>query len=94
MHALSLAFTISLPLLGVLFFGAVLLAFLLLAWYTPGSGADLVDWNPAGRAEERQILEQEDFGELLEATNRRRRRQGLPELTEHEVLEDLQREDR
>lgn len=94
MPAPTLAFTISLPLLGILFFGAIVVAFLLLARYTPGSGADLVDWNPAGRAEERQILEQEDFGELLEATNRRRRRQGLPELTEHQVLEDLQREDR
>lgn len=93
MHPPTLGLTVSLPVMGLLFFGAVILALLLLARATPGSGADLVDWNPAERAEARQGLEHEDIGQLLEATNRRRRARGEAELTEHEVLRDLRSSD-
>lgn len=92
MSAATLAFTMSLPLIGVCFFVGLLLFFFILGRVTPGDGSDLVDWDPAGRADRRRVLEHEDVDQMLEMANRRRRAQGLPELTENEVLKGLQRD--
>lgn len=40
-------------------------------------------------AEEREALEAQELGQLLAATNARRRAQGLPERTEDEALREL-----
>ncbi|MCW3041663.1 MAG: hypothetical protein JWM31_3568 [Solirubrobacterales bacterium] len=92
MSALAPAFQMSLPLLGVCFFVGLILFFFILGRVTPGDGSDLIDWDPSRRADERRILDHEDVGQMLETTNRRRRAQGLPELTEHEVLQGLRRD--
>lgn len=89
---LTLAFTMSLPLIGVCFFVGLILFFFILGRITPGDGSDLVDWDPGKRADARRILDHEDVDQMLETTNRRRRAQGLPELTENEVLKGLQRD--
>lgn len=86
-----LAFEIGLPALGGLFFGGILLFFFLLGRFTGGDGSDLVDWDPAGRASSRRVAEADDMEQMLATANRRRRAQGLPELTEHEVLDGLRR---
>ncbi len=81
---------ISLPVVGLLFGGGIIAFFFLLGRFSGGNGADLVDWDPSGRAEQRRILDNEDTEQMLATTNRRRRAQGLPKLTEHEVLQGLQ----
>lgn len=83
----------SLPLLGVCFFVGLTLFFFLLGRFTAGSGADLVDWDPVGHADARRVLEQDDIEQMLETANRRRRAQGLPELSEDEVLRGLGRDE-
>jgi hypothetical protein len=85
-------FTMSPPLLGISFFVGLLLFFFLLGRYTPGDGSDLVDWDPGRRADTKRLLEHEDVDQMLETANRRRRAQGLPELTADEVLRGLQRD--
>jgi hypothetical protein len=77
---------VSLVLVVVLFFAGVLLFFLLLGKLTRGTGEDLVDWDPVGRARQRRALELEDTEELLELANVRRRERGLAELSMEEVL--------
>jgi len=71
--------------LGWIVFGGMLLllAFLLALgkWY-PGSGAEQVDWKPTRSPELEVELELQDIDEMLEANNERRRRKGLPELSE------------
>jgi hypothetical protein len=79
----------SLPLLGACFFVGITLFFYLLGRFTAGTGADLIDWDPAGRADQRRSLEQDDVAQMLETANRRRRAQGLPELAADEVLTGL-----
>ena len=82
---------IPLPLMAVLFFVVITLFFFILGRLTSGSGADLIDWDPAGRADKRRALDHDDMDQMLEMANRRRRAQGLPELTEDEVLRGLER---
>lgn len=84
--------SISLPVLGIGFFVALLLFFFLLGRYTPGNGADLIDWDPGRRADERRVMEHDDVDQMLETANRRRRAQGLPELTADQVLSGLRRD--
>lgn len=68
-----------------------LLVFLyLLGTLTSGSGAELLDWDPVGRGEEKYALDAQDTHELLELANRRRRAQGLPELTADEIERQLE----
>jgi len=67
----------------------LIVLFYMLGRFTPGTGADLVDYDPAGRAESRRVLEHEDTTHLISVMNRRRRAQGLPEMTEGDVLATL-----
>ena len=63
-------------------------------WY-PGSGADVLDWQPTRSYEQEAELELQDVDQMIEAQNERRRRSGRPELTEDEVraeVEALERE--
>jgi hypothetical protein len=80
---------------GVFMFFALLvvvLIFLALGRFYPGSGAEQVDWKPTRSPELEAELELEDVEQMLEAQNERRRRSGRPELTE-EDMEARVRED-
>jgi len=73
---------------GVFMFFALLLVvliFLALGRFYPGSGAEQVDWRPTRSPELEAELELEDVDQMLEAQNARRRRSGRPELTEEDV---------
>jgi type II secretory pathway component PulJ len=71
-----------------------LLALVFLAigkWY-PGTGAEVLDWQPTRSYEDEIRLEIEDIDEMLEASNERRRRTGRPELTEDAVRQQVERD--
>jgi hypothetical protein len=82
--------------------GLLLLVFLAIGKYYPGSGAEVLDWQPTRSYEDEIRLEIEDIDEMLEASNERRRRTGRPELTEddirsqveHDLMDQQQRQDR
>ena len=82
--------------------GILLLIFLAIGKWYPGSGAEVLDWQPTRSYEDEIRLEIEDIDEMLEASNERRRRTGRPELTEdqvrqeveHDLMEQQERQDR
>jgi hypothetical protein len=70
----------------------LLLVFLAIGKWYPGSGADVLDWQPTRSYEDEIRLEIEDIDEMLEASNERRRRTGRPELTEDQVRSEVERD--
>ena len=66
----------------LLFFVGVILV---VGHFYPGSGADLVDWQPTRSYETEVQLEEDDIQQMLDAQNEMRRRRGAPELTEEEL---------
>lgn len=72
----------------------VLIALLLLGLYYPGSGHDVLQWQPTRSAEVEVQNEIDDLDQMLEAANARRRARGEAELTEeslrHDVAADLE----
>jgi hypothetical protein len=76
----------------LIFFGGTILFFFLLGKFTMGSGADLLDWDPGGRAEDKRSVDDEDMHQMLERSNAHRRRNGLPELSADEVVHKLRGE--
>jgi hypothetical protein len=70
----------------------LLLVFLAIGKYYPGTGADVLDWQPTRSYEDEIRLEIEDIDEMLEASNERRRRTGRPELTEDEIRLEVERD--
>ena len=60
-------------------------------WY-PGTGADVLDWQPTRSYEDEIRLEIEDIDEMLEASTERRRRTGRPELTEDQVRLEVEKD--
>ncbi|MEA2386185.1 MAG: hypothetical protein QOJ22_359 [Thermoleophilaceae bacterium] len=80
-------------LLGVLVaLGLLLLIFLAIGKWYPGSGAEVLDWQPTRSYEDEIRLELEDIDEMLEASNERRRRSGRPELTADQVRGEVERD--
>jgi hypothetical protein len=65
--------------------GALIVALVLLGKYYPGTGADVLDWQPTRSLETEAELELDDVQQMLDAQNERRRRTGRPELTEDQV---------
>jgi hypothetical protein len=61
--------------------GFIILVLVLLARAYPGSGADLVDWQPTRSYEDEARLETEDVQQMIDAQNEMRRRRGKPDLT-------------
>lgn len=76
--------------MGVL--AVLVLVFLAIGKWYPGTGAEVLDWKPARSHEDEIRLELEDIGEMLEASNERRRRSGRPELTEEQVRHEVEEE--
>ena len=70
----------------------LLLVFLAIGKWYPGSGAEVLDWRPTRSYEDEIRLEIEDIDEMLEASNERRRRTGRPELTEEQVRGEVERD--
>jgi hypothetical protein len=76
----------------LIIFGGVFALFLVLlaiGRFYPGSGADVLDWKPTRSYEKQVELEIEDVDQMLEARNARRRARGEPELTTHQVQEQV-----
>ncbi len=65
--------------------GLIVVAVLLLGYYYPGSGADLLDWSPTRSIELEAELELDDVEQMLAAQNARRRRRGAPERSLEEI---------
>jgi hypothetical protein len=72
--------------------GVVVLAIVLIARLHPGSGADLLDWQPTRSYETELELEMQDVEQMIAAQNEYRRKRGERELTEDEVREEVLRE--
>jgi hypothetical protein len=70
----------------------LLLVFLAIGKWYPGTGAEVLDWQPTRSYEDEIRLEIEDIDEMLEASNERRRRTGRPELTEDQVRLEVERD--
>jgi hypothetical protein len=64
---------------------AMVVAFLAIGKWYPGSGADVLDWKPTRSIEAEIELEQDDVQQMIDAQNERRRRTGRPERSEDEV---------
>ena len=65
--------------------GLFLLAVVLLGYFYPGSGADVLDWRPTRSIELEAQLEVDDLAQMLDAQNARRRRRGLPERSVQDI---------
>jgi len=72
--------------------GGVLVALLLLGWASPGNGADIGARRAARVPESSAQSEADDLEQMLEATNRRRRRRGEAELTEASLRQSVARD--
>jgi hypothetical protein len=69
--------------LGILLF--IVAALLIVGRFYPGSGAELVHWEPTRSPAVEAQNEIDDVRQMLEAQNEMRRRRGAPELTEADV---------
>jgi hypothetical protein len=65
----------------------------LLAKLYPGTGADLLDWQPTRSYETEVELESQDIDQMIEAQNAYRRKRGEREITEDEVRMDVVRDE-
>jgi len=72
----------------------VVLIFLAIGKYYPGSGAEQVDWRPTRSPELEVELELDDVDQMIEAQNERRRASGRPEITEDGVRDDVAADER
>ena len=72
----------------------VVLIFLAIGKYYPGSGAEQVDWKPTRSPELEVELELDDVDQMIEAQNERRRASGRPEITEDGVRESVASDER
>ncbi len=82
---------------GIFVFGAlivVVLIFLAIGKYYPGSGAEQVDWKPTRSIEDEVQLELDDVDQMIEAQNERRRASGRPEISEEGIRAEVQEEER
>jgi hypothetical protein len=74
--------------------GIIVAVLVLIGRLYPGSGADLLDWQPTRSYETELELEAQDIDQMLEAQNRYRRKRGERELTEDEVRESVAEDER
>jgi hypothetical protein len=65
----------------------------LLARLYPGTGADLLDWQPTRSYETEVELEMQDVEQMIAAQNEYRRKRGEQEITEDEFRLDVAREE-
>jgi hypothetical protein len=72
----------------------MVLIFLAIGKWYPGSGAEQIDWRPTRSIEDEAQLELDDVDQMLEAQNERRRASGREELTEEGVRAEVAAEER
>jgi hypothetical protein len=60
----------------------------------PGSSAEIVDWRPTRSPEVEVQNEIDDVRQMLDAQNELRRRRGAPEMTESELRQRVDEEER
>jgi len=65
--------------------GVLVVGVLLLGYYYPGSGAEVLDWRPSRSVELEAELELDDVEQMLAAQNERRRRRGARERSLEEI---------
>ncbi len=75
-------------------FVAMIAFVILLGIFYPGSGAEQLDWKPTRTPEQEAYNEVDDVQQMLEATNERRRKRGLPELTEEGITQRVHQDKR
>ena len=68
---------------------AMVLVFMALGKWYPGSGADVLDWKPTRSMETEIELEMQDVDQMIEAQNERRRRTGRPERSEDDIRAEV-----
>ena len=64
--------------------------FLLIGFFYPGSGADVLDWKPTRSPELEAENEVDDVAQMIAAQNEMRRRRGAPERTEAQVKQSVE----
>jgi hypothetical protein len=74
----------------VLFLGGILL----LGFYSPRSGADVLDWRPTRSPEAESQDEVDDIAQMLDASNALRRRRGAAERTQDDVADAVRADQR
>ncbi|MBA2794263.1 MAG: hypothetical protein H0U32_09795 [Thermoleophilaceae bacterium] len=82
---------------GLFVFGGlvvVVLIFLAIGKYYPGTGAEQVDWKPTRSMEDEVQLELDDLDQMIEAQNERRRASGREEISEDGIRAEVQAEER
>jgi hypothetical protein len=62
--------------------------------FYPGSSADFLDWQPTRSPEVEVQNEIDDVRQMLEAQNDMRRRRGAPEMTEEDLRERVDEDER
>jgi hypothetical protein len=67
---------------------------LVVGHFYPGSSADLVDWAPTRSPEVEVQNEIDDIRQMMDAQNEMRRRRGAPEMTEQELREKVEEDER
>jgi hypothetical protein len=72
----------------------MVLIFLAIGRWYPGSGAEQIDWKPTRSIEHEAQLELDDVDQMLEAQNERRRASGRRELTEDGIRAEVADEER
>ena len=78
--------------IGVLAF--IIGALLVVGHFYPGSSSDLVHWTPTRSPEVEVQNEIDDIRQMMEAQNEMRRRRGAPEMTERELREKVDEDER
>ncbi len=78
----------------VAIFVLMIVFIILLGIFYPGSGADQLQWRPTRSPEVEAANEVDDVAQMLEATNERRRRRGLPDLTEQGITDQVHKDKR
>lgn len=72
----------------------LLVTFLAIGRYYPGSGAEQVHWRPTRSAELEAELELDDIDQMIAAQNERRRASGRAEITEAGVRAEVEAAER
>lgn len=72
--------------------GLLVVVFLLIGFFYPGSGAEVLDWKPTRSPELEAENEVDDVAQMISAQNEMRRRRGAPERSEADVHAALTRD--
>ena len=83
-----------LALFMVCLFVGLIVFILLLGWFSPRSGAQILDWKPTRSPEVEAQNEVDDVAQMLAGVNRRRRARGARELTEQRLEAEVRAEQR